>query len=390
MNVGLCSSRAPASPRSLRGTLPMLPIVILAVIAVMLASMPPSLSRNQPVGTLKDASGHSIALAPPARRIVMFPPVLWDYLGLGADAKRLAAVSKLVRDSVTDSILHATYPAIAAVSTVVTRGAGTALPADAEDVMRHDPDAVLSWDALSDNLTNLDLPVVKLLLNAKTRGNEPHTADIANLRVMANLTGEQRTAEEMVGTYLAAVKRVSRRADEARAAAGRPSRAMFLSVRGGGQLYLEAPPFLQGRALQMAGADTKDFLPAGNFSAEQLLIWDPDVIFLDCCYGNHTPPAFFYDDPRFAGMSAVHNRRIYVAPAGVARMENMLEWPLLVSWLAEVLYPGHMAHTVRSDLARLYQEHYGFRPTPLELDTMLAIAENAASRDYALVGGAGH
>ena len=390
MNVGLFSSRAPASRGSLRGTPPMLPIVIPAVIAVLLASMPPSLSRNQPAGTIKDASGHSMAIVPPAGRIVMFPPVLWDYLALGADAKRLAAVSKLVRDSVTASMLRAMYPSIASLPTVVTRGTETALPADAEDVMRHDPDAVLSWDALSDNLTKLDLPVVKLLLNAKTRGSEPHTADIGNLRVMGVLTGHQAAAEQIISTYLAAIERVSRRAKAARAAAGRASRAMFLSVRGGGQLYLEAPPFLQGTALEIAGADTKDFQPAGYFSAEQLLIWDPDVIVLNCCYGDGTPPAYFYDDPRFAGMSAVRNRRIYVAPAGVARMENMLEWPLLVSWLAEVLYPDQMPHTIRSDLAQLYEEHYGFRPTPLELDAMLATVENAASRDYALVGGAGH
>lgn len=387
MDVGFRKFRALTFPRSLQGMLPVLPVLALAVVAILLASMPPSMSRNKSVRSIKDASGHSVPLVPPAGRIVMFPPVLWDYLALGADAKSLVAVSELLRDSAARSILNTTYPSIANLPTVVTRGTGTALPGDAEDVMRHDPDAVLSWSPLSDNLTAVDLPVVKLLLNAKTRGSEPHTADISNLRVMGVLTGHQAAAEQIVSTYLAAIERVSRRANAARAAAGRASRAMFLSVRGGGQLYLEAPPFLQGTALEIAGADTKDFQPAGYFSAEQLLIWDPDVIVLNCCYGDGTPPAYFYDDPRFAGMSAVRNRRIYKAPAGVGRMENMLEWPLLVSWLAEVLYPDRMAHTIRSDLAQLYLERYGYRPTPAELDAMLATNENAGSRDYSLSGG---
>lgn len=256
--------------------------------------------------------------------------------------------------------------------------------------MRHDPDAVLSWNPLSDNLAAIDLPVVKLLLNAKTRGSAPHTADISNLRVMGVLTGHQAAAEQIVSTYLAEIERVSRRANEASAAAGHAPRAMFLSVRGGGQLYLEASPFLQGTALQIAGADTKDFQPAGYFSAEQLLIWDPDVIILNCCYGDGAPPAYFYDDPRFAGMSAVRNRRIYKAPAGVGRMENMIEWPLLVSWLAEVLFPDHTPHTIRSDLAEQYLKRYGYRPTAAELDAMLASKENVRSRDYAVIGGGSH
>jgi len=368
----------------------MFPLLPLTLAGLVLAAMPPRVMERAAKGhELSDTSGRSIQSPLPAGRIVMFPPVLWEYLAVQRDTSRLVAVSESILDIAGKSVLGRAHPTLFQTPTVVTRGVRTAAPGDPEDVMRHNPDAVLSWDWLSEGLDAVGIPVVHLALNAKNRGDDVHTSDIGNIRVMAALAGEGERGEQIIRNYSAAAGKALDKARAATRAAGRAPRALFLSVRGGGQLYLEAAPFTQGIALAAAGADTAEFRPSGALNAEQLMMWDPDVILLNCCYGDGAGPEYFYDDPRFSELVAVRERRVYKAPSGAARMEGVLEWPYLVSWLVEVLYPHHTDHTVRFDLARAYVETFGYRLSATELDDIFAIKANARSRSYALTGQAG-
>lgn len=366
------------------------PLLPLALIAFALGAMPPRIAERAAKGReLSDTSGRVVHASLPADRIVMFPPVLWEYLAVQRDASRLVAITDSIVDIARKSALGRAHPALFEMPTVVTRGSRTASPGDPEDVMRHNPDAVLSWDWLSGGLEAVGMPVVHLELNAKNRGDGVHTNDIANVRVMAALTGEGERGEEIIRRYHKATAEALDKARAASRAQGRAPRALFLSVRSGGQLYLEAAPFTQARALAAAGADTAEFRPFGALNAEQLMMWDPDVILLNCCYGDGVGPGYFYDDLRFSGLKAIRERRVYKAPSGAARMEGILEWPYLVSWLVEVLYPHHTDHTVRFDLARTYEETFGYRLSSSELDDVFAVEENARSSNYALTGQAG-
>jgi len=363
------------------------PLLPLSLVAIAVAVMPARIADRAPSAhAIRDTSGRLVDVPLPAHRIVMFPPVLWEYLAVQTDARRLAALTDSIADIARKSLLGRVYPDVLDKPSVVTRGARTAAPGDPEDVMRHHPDAVLSWDWLSENLTAVGLPVVHLALNAKNRSKEVHANDIANLRVMAALTGRGERAEDIIRTYHVTLAEVTAKARAAKTAEGRAPRALFLSVRNGRQLYLEAPPFTQGIALAVAGADIAEFRPSGTIDAEQLLLWDPDVILLNCCYGENVGPDYFYDDPAFRGLTAVRERRIYKAPSGAARMEGILEWPYLIAWLVEVLYPHNTTHTVRSDVARSYEHIFGYRVSATELDQMFAVDANRRSRDYALIG----
>jgi iron complex transport system substrate-binding protein len=284
----------------------------------------------------------------------------------------------MAREAASTTLQHRAFPALMDIPVVVTRSLRTAAPGDPEDLFRRSPDAILGWDWHLDSLRHVHLPVVGLALG-QTR--ELYKNDIANARLIGAITNNAARAEAIISSYYARLAEVRRRIDKARAAVRHPPRALHASVRNE-RLYIEAEPFSQAIALQAAGADTSAFRPAGLTDVEQLLIWDPEVIILSCCYGDNISPSAFYRDPRFQALAAVRERRIYKEPAGIAGMDGLLEWPFLVEWMAEVLYPEQMVMSFRSDLLEMYWAVFQYRPSDNELDEILFLNENRDSVGY--------
>lgn len=105
-------------------------------------------------------------------------------------------------------------------------------------------------------------------------------------------------------------------------------------------------------------------------SPEQIIGWDPDVIIL--------ADANFYrsvaDDPRWQGMKAIRDARIYLvpslpfgwfdAPPGVNRLIG-------VRWLTAVLYPNAFPEDLRSITRDFYSRFYHVELSDPQLDKLL-------------------
>ena len=112
--------------------------------------------------------------------------------------------------------------------------------------------------------------------------------------------------------------------------------------------------------LEMAGARmvsrdlNRNFL---DVTMEQVIAWDPEVILV----GGLTTPDAIRNDPRWKGIRAVRENRVYTCPEGVFIWgHGSSEGHLFVLWLAKILHPDKfrsfdLIRETRAYFSRFYQ-----------------------------------
>ena len=127
-----------------------------------------------------------------------------------------------------------------------------------------------------------------------------------------------------------------------------------------------------GRSVTNDGRSGEAF----NFTIEQLLAWDPEVIVT----ANGEDVAAAYADKRLAGLAAIKNHRVYVVPMGAHLWGNRTaEQPLTVLWTAKTIYPELFADIdLRQEIAAFYRI---FFKTELNADQVTDILESRARRN---------
>jgi iron complex transport system substrate-binding protein len=121
-----------------------------------------------------------------------------------------------------------------------------------------------------------------------------------------------------------------------------------------------------------------------TMDAERILAMDPDIVFL---YGsNNGPipmqgPESFLQDPRWKGMKAVRDRRVYRLPSGDAP-GNLLCGPILARWMAEIAHPDQLQPRTREALRKIIEDDFGYRLNDDQIDIVLHMNENSDQPGY--------
>lgn len=118
-----------------------------------------------------------------------------------------------------------------------------------------------------------------------------------------------------------------------------------------------------------------------SVDAEDLLLTNPNSIFLICPNDDSECLKRIYTDDRRAPLKAVQSRRIYRIPQ--TTMTNYtVDEPLMLRWMAELLYPDAMHRDLRAMYRRTYQDIYGYRISDAEIDQAISLKENLQSAGY--------
>jgi iron complex transport system substrate-binding protein len=101
-------------------------------------------------------------------------------------------------------------------------------------------------------------------------------------------------------------------------------------------------------------ADTEGY---DTVTPEQLLVWNPDVIFV----GRVNSTDIIVNDSRFSDLEAVKNNKVYLCPQGVAYWDYGAEGMLLMEYFAKTLHPElfedlNMTNEVKDYYSKFY--HY--------------------------------
>lgn len=108
---------------------------------------------------------------------------------------------------------------------------------------------------------------------------------------------------------------------------------------------------------------------------EQILAWNPDVIFLSN-FDDFTP-ADFTDGSQgefWKQINAVKNCKIYKTPVGMYRWDTFcVETPLMVEWLGKVANPDVFTeYDLEADIRNFYQTYMNYTLTDADLNKILS------------------
>jgi len=117
-------------------------------------------------------------------------------------------------------------------------------------------------------------------------------------------------------------------------------------------------------------------------SVEQLLTWDPEVVFLSGF--DTTAPADLYADKKLAGLRAVRNRRVYKIPLGGYRWDPpCCESPLMWRWVAQILHPQLATRLgLRDRIEKTFDHLYSYSISRGQIDSVLHLDMNSESAGY--------
>jgi iron complex transport system substrate-binding protein len=121
---------------------------------------------------------------------------------------------------------------------------------------------------------------------------------------------------------------------------------------------------------EMAGADmvVKGKSATGDVSVEELIRWDPEVVFV----GRQYPASLVLDDVRLRGLRAVRARRVLEVPAGVFFWDGGPECVLLLFYLAKHLHPEVFPDLdLASEVKGYYRRFYGTELADHEVELLL-------------------
>lgn len=327
----------------------------------------------------QDMTGRRVELAAPAARIIALPiPSAPTLMALDRSPDRLIGIHPIVRTIARDSLLGRIFPGIGAIETRFVMAGATAFMPNVEAIAATRPDLVLQrgergadiiGPLLNAGLTTAlvtyggeDLSRRNIAMLAAAIGADPRGAALVEWR-------------EAVAGRLAPLREAGRRQ--------RAPRVLFLS-RSAGRFTASGDDSVMAHAIGLAGGRhaAEGLAGAKTASAEQLMIWDPDIILLNSAILDLTPQAVL-DDPILSGTRAARERRVYKVPTGAYRWEPPNpENPFLWLWLAALMNEDGAGIDLRAELRGGLRNLYGFEASDDDIDRVLRLDVNAAARGY--------
>lgn len=324
--------------------------------------------------TITDQRGETITLDGPAETVaftVMPAPSIFAAVDRSYD--RIVGINESTLKANQGGMFATMFPASAESPTV----AGSDFVPNVETLLELDPDVVVQWGDngpdVIDPIENAGFPVVGLEYGTQE--------DLETwITLFAQIAGKPERGEELVAWQQAEIAEMQ--GEVAQRSEPRPT-AMMLS-RTGDAYGTTTGSGYDGFQFDLVGADlvSQDFVSdSGQVSPEQILAWDPEVIFLSGF--DEMTPADVYADPRLASVKAVADKRVYKTPLGGYRWQvPSAESPLMWAWMNHVLYPGQDTAGFREDVRAGFDDLFAYEISDEEIDKVLRTDLNKESADY--------
>lgn len=327
---------------------------------------------------LTDMSGEKIHIQAPAQRVVIYPLMLPAYLAVNNGTAHLLAASKGSLGQMNNNLLGTVFPE-AKNTQEITGAYLSPRPADLEELMRLDPDAVFSgWGpGMVDPLKAVGMPGVVAISWGRPADYRRDFAEVCKL--IGEVTNRRERVHLLISRYDRERHQVLDRL---------PANAVASAnvvVLDGGRSYqiLSGKGFWLNEELQALRVRNKGQELRTNFGGniEDLLRLDPDVLLLVPEPGEDSSPATFMARKEYQSLHAVKDRRVYTAP--MFSLSNLfLEEPLLLDWLAEMFYPDVAPPRLRAMYRQTFLELFQFRLSDDEIDRAIYVRENFQSQGY--------
>ncbi len=330
----------------------------------------------QPVSTT-DQRGVVVTLPSKPQRIVTIPiPAASVMIAVDQGARNIIGLHPTAKAAIQQGVLGSIFPETLTIRSDIT--AQGFMP-NVETLLQLKPDLIVQWANQGPDLIpaveRLGLPVIGLNYGTEAllRGQ---------LKMYGELLGKEERVRDLIGWRNDMQGRLAKALEGLTDDKKPKVMTLQLALT---TFQVAAPGSYQDANMRLAGgrnvaAELKDFV---TVNPEQIVAWAPDIILLNS-FEAKLFPKDIYDNPLFAGVPAVKNRRVYKTPLGGQRWDPPShESPLTWLWMTSLFHPDRIMDNLRAEMIRGYQLLYGYTLSAAQIDTILFIEQHKEAVDYA-------
>ena len=238
-----------------------------------------------------------------------------------------------------------------------------------ERLLQYDPGAFMGWYTLAEPIERVGLAFI---------GFKPFPTSFDDLgypdRAYSSAVGKPERGMALIDYEAKANAQTD--ADLRSQNALRHPRYLYLGAKtdGGFTMQLGAKNHYTRFFIPHAGVDNACACPNyyGLVDAEHIIADDPDIIVLSPTPKTELPDEFV-NDPRWLGLTATLNRRVYRAPPGI---DYYIAAPFWSRWLAELAHPEQMPRQSRQLYRDYIQWLFDYALSEDQLDAAFAVKDN--------------
>lgn len=323
--------------------------------------------------TFKDQRGKLITLEHPAQRVVVLPkPIASMFIAIDGGTQHLSGIHPAAQAVITKSVLGTIFPEVARINTNVVR---EGFIPNVEEMLKVDPEVVIQWALKVEDYIE---PLERVGLTVVGLGYGTNEIERERVAIIGKIVNQ----EERANSLLAWQDSVRRDIEDRMSSIplDRRSRMIFLDrfSSDGISVFGRDEFFFQAAGVRNVAFEAGLNQPSVAVNEEQLLAWDPDIVFMNY-YDEEAKPDDLYDNPVLAGLSAVKARRVYKTP----RLDPAShEAPLVWMWMTTLAYPELYRWDVRKSIREKYVALYGKSPSEPDLDSIIQMPVNGRSKYY--------
>jgi iron complex transport system substrate-binding protein len=338
---------------------------------LLLSGLPPAVQAADI--TLTDQRDKLITLREPAQRVIVFPkPIASMFIAVDGGTRHLAGIHPGAQSVIMTSILGTFFPEVSTINTNIAR---EGFVPNVEEVLKAGPDVVVQW-ALK--VADYIEPMERVGLTVVGLGYGTNEIERERIAILGKILGQG----ERAGSFLAWQDDVRRdiEAHLSTMPATQRSRMIFFDrFRSDGMTAFRRDEFFfQAAGVTNVTVEAGMSQPNVTVDPEQVLAWDPDIVFLNY-YDESAKPDDLYADPVLGSLSAVKARRVYKTP----RLDPAShEAPLVWMWMTMLAYPELYDWDLRAKVREKYNEIYGKTVSDDDIDNIIQMAVNGDSKHY--------
>ncbi len=353
------------------------PFLCLGAIALTTARTEPVPPLPQGARVVVDTRGKEVPIELPFRGSVLTrgTEVTGYLVGTRAPETLLAATAYKMGDRVRNHIIGDIFPEVvnnpriwASEGISDTRGPKVEI----ERMLQFDPGVFMGWYTLAEPFERVGIPFIGFRSFPATEEELGYS-----VRIYSRVVGTPERGEAIVARH----ERLNRELGEELADKYpsrkdlSPPRYLYVLSHDDSVVILGAKNhytrFFAPHAEVVSACDCPYFF--STVDPERLHLYDPDIIVLGPQPGEQLPDEFVRD-PRWQGLTAVKNRRVYRAPPGI---DYFIAAPFWSRWLAELSHE-RLEPKVRNEYRDYVDWLFDYELSTAELDIAFAVADNRA------------
>lgn len=327
--------------------------------------------------TVTDQRGKKISFDRPVERIVTaIIPSPSMLAAVDGSYARIVGINESTLTANRQGVFGTIFPESKKTTTI----AGADFVPNIETVMGLEPDVVLQWADMGDE-------IIKPLESAglKVIGLTYGTQEMMETWVtyFGKLLGKEQRASDLLD-WMHEEDAAVRALVEPYLADGR-QKVLYLKASADGYTTATGSDYVTHWTEMAGGRNVAGDVSADapQVSVEQIIAWDPQVIFLSAF--DEKVPSDIYADKSLSSVRAVRDRRVYKVPLGGYRWDPpCCESPLMWRWVAQVLHPETAGRNgLREKIKSTFDLLYGYGISAARTDEVLRLDLNTKSANYA-------